>query len=353
MKKAIIAACLAFAAFAFAACGGQDGATPSSHTEGTDTAIEITGWAPYAGSHADMFLREGDRVAVISPSATPSRAQVDATVKGLAAWGYVPVEGKYVCVETRTLAQCLEDLEWALTDPDIKAIFCVRGGYAATEVMDALSLERVARAGKLIIGYSDITVYHSAWTVAGLPSIHSSMAAAFMDLPAECAEATRRLLAGEVPAYRCERTALSRDGEATGILIGGNLSTLTAVLGTAYDCTRTGQPYILVLEDVDEDLQHIHRFLTILDHLGVLDGASGLIFGEWVDVPASPGDYDGRDRGGAFASVADMISREFLADCTVPVAFGFPVGHGDVNYPLLMGETAHLTVDAEGITLNW
>ncbi|MBR2811624.1 MAG: LD-carboxypeptidase [Solobacterium sp.] len=234
----------------------------------------------------------------------------------------------------------------------MKAIFCVRGGYAASEVMDILPLSMIANAGKLIIGYSDISVYHAAWTTAGLPSIHASKSAAFTDLPEACAEAERRLLKGEIPSCRCDSSSYCREGTAEGILIGGNLSAFNAVLGTPYDSSMD-QPYIIFLEDVDEDLQHIHRFLTVLKHMGVFERAEGIIFGEWTDVPADSGDYSGNSRGGRFECVADMICREILEDLDIPVAFGFPAGHGDENYPMLFGETVRLDVSAESYTLEW
>ncbi len=321
-------------------------------SEGEDTVCEITGYLPYGGESGSMFLSEGDRIAVIAPSALPSEKQVEETLRGLQDWGYVPVEGKHVREGTRSLEDCVEDFLWALEDPDVKAVFCVRGGYGASEVMDRIPLEQIASSGKLIIGYSDITIFHSAWTRAGLPSVHASMSAAFQDLPEECMEAEKKILRGEIPAYRCESSPLCREGEAEGVLIGGNLSTFTAVLGTAYDCSQTDQPYILFFEDVEEDLQHIHRYLAVLKHLGVLDSAAGILFGEWTDMPADPNDYEGDSRGGTFASAAEMISREFLEDPGIPVAFGFPAGHGEVNYPLLMGEKAVLNVTKDHFTLT-
>jgi muramoyltetrapeptide carboxypeptidase len=299
-----------------------------------------------------MFLNPGDKIAVISPSSLPGREQADAVIKGLTDWGYEPVEGKYVCAEMRTIEDTLEDIEWALEDPEIKAVFCVRGGYGASEVADILSEDIVKDAHKLIIGYSDITVYHSAWTSYGLPSVHACMSGTFMGFPEECFEAEEKILKGEIPSYTCEANGLCRQGEAKGILIGGNLSTFTSVIGTAYDCTRTGRPYILFFEDLNENVQHIHRYLTVLKHLGVLDNASGIVFGEWTDLPADMNDYDGRSRGGEFKSVADMISRQILSDTDIPVAFGFPAGHGDINYPLLMGVTAELKVEADRFVLT-
>lgn len=324
----------------------------STTSEGVDTPCAVT----YSASASDLsalFLAEGDTVAVISPSSLPSQKSVDETVEGLKQWGYVPVVGKYVCTENRTLANALEDLTWALEDPSIKAVFCVRGGYGASEVADILPLDLVVSAHKLIIGYSDITAFHSAWTKVKLPSVHASMSVAFDGLAEECVEVEQRVLHGEIPTYTCPSSALCKTGEADGVLIGGNLATFTAVLGTAYDCTQTDEPYILFLEDVGENVQHLHRYLTILKHLGVLNHASGIVFGQWVDVPADMEDYSGDTRGGTFSSVDDMITRQILEDYGVPVAFDFPAGHGATNYPLLMGVKAHLSVSADSYTLSW
>ena len=345
-------------AMLLASCGQaqrpQNGAQePATTSEGADTKIAVT-YDGQAGLAGARFLKDGDRVAVISPSALPTREQVDAVVEGLEGWGYEPVEGEHVVQQGRTLDDCLADLVWALEDDSVDAVFCVRGGYGASEVADALPAGLVVKAGKPVIGYSDVTALHSAWAGAGVPSFHACMSGAFADdFPAECAEAERRMLKGEVPAYACEGTSPGKPGEADGVLVGGNLSTFTSVLGTAYDCTEAGGPYILFLEDVGEDVQHVHRYLAVLKHLGVLDRAAGIVFGEWTDVPADMDDYDGSSRGGAFASMSDMIARQYLGDLECPVAFGFPAGHGDANYPLLMGAEAHLDVAEGGYTLSW
>ncbi len=322
-------------------------------SEGVDTKCEITGYAPYQGALDSYFLKEGEKVAVISPSAIPSRAQVDATVEGLKKWGYVPVVGKYVCPPTRTLDELLEDVRWALSDPEIKAIFCVRGGYGASDAMDRLGVDAIRAAKKPIIGYSDITVYHSAWTSAGLPSIHASMSGTFTSLPEVCVEAQARMLKGEIPSYQFDASPLCVEGEATGVLVGGNLPTFMSVLHSEYDCSQTREPFILFLEKVGGDLENIHRYLLVLKRLGVLNRAEGFVFGEWTDLPADGSGNFGSDRGGAFASVADMIRREFPELANVPVAFGFPAGHGNVNYPLLMGAKARLRVSDGVAVLEW
>ena len=350
MKKKFLAVImLLVCAAASVSCSKQETAEKILINEGEDTKCEVA-YKAYSGKNTDIFLSKGDKIAVISPSALPSREQTDATIKGLKDWGFEPVEGKHVCDEPRSIDEILEDLEWALEDPEIKAIFCVRGGYGASEVADRLSADLIKKSNKLIIGYSDITVYHSAWTMNGVTSIQACMSGTFSDFPQACFEAEEKILQGEIPSYTCERSSYCKEGEAKGILIGGNLSTFTSVIGSAYDCTKMGQPYILFLEDVGEDVQHIHRYLTILKHAGVLDHAEGIVFGEWTELPEDLGDYFGKTRGGGFESIADMISRQFLGDFDKPAAFGFPAGHGDVNYPLLMGEMAELKVTPENYT---
>ncbi len=320
--------------------------------EGTDTKCEVN-YSSYVGEYKEMFLSKGDKIAVIAPSSRPSREQTDLVIEGLKEWGYNPIEGRHVYDEISSIQDIIEDFRWALEDPEIKAVFCVRGGYGASEVMDEIPLELIKNSSKLIIGYSDITVFHSAWSLSGLPSIHSCMSGTFDYLPEECVNAEKALFEGSIPGYKCECNEYCREGQGSGILIGGNLSTFCSVLGSAYDITKTEDPYILFFEDVGENLQHIHRYLTILKHLGVLDKASGIIFGEWTDLPQNLGDYSGSSRGEAFESIADMIDRQFLEDLDIPVAFGFPAGHGDINYPLLMGEEIHLSVEGDYYTLSF
>lgn len=349
----VLGLCIA-AQLVLSSCGQENvRKTERPENEGVDTVTEITGFTEYSGKNREMFLEKGDKVAVISPSSTPSHEQTDAVLKGLKEWGYIPIEGKYTCVETRNLQDCIDDLIWALEDPEIKAVFCVRGGYASTEVLDNISNNLIRNSGKLIIGYSDITTFHSASIKAGIPSVHALMSGAFMDGPEECVEAQQHMMQGRIPNYRCEANEYCKEGNAKGILIGGNLSTFTACLGTEYDPTVMDQPYILFLEDVEEDLQHIHRYLTILKHMGVLDKAQAIVFGEWTDNPEDTADYNGDSRGGEFKSVTDMIDRQFAQDLDIPIAYGFPAGHGDINYPLLLGEEVELTVKDGKFSLDW
>ena len=315
------------------------------------TDIEITGYTEYNDTES-YFLSQGDKVAVITPSSMANSDQVNSTVTGLKQWGFEPVLGKYVSVGLRTLEECIEDFEWALNDPEIKAIFCVRGGYGGSDVLDTIPADLIASAKKPIIGYSDITAYHSAWSVAGLPSIHACMSETFVSLPKACADAELNMMKGMIPSYRCKSNKYCKAGSAEGVLIGGNMSTVLATLNTAYDCTKIDEHYIIFLEEVGENIQHLHRYLTILKHAGVLDNADGIIFGEWTNCDMASGNF-GDQRGGYFESVEDMIDSQILSDIDIPVAFGFPAGHEKTNYPLLMGANVKLNVGNNSYTVSW
>ena len=324
-----------------------------SFNEGEDTPCRVEGYTERTGVFDSYFLRPGDRIAVLAPSALSSWGAFNAVVTGLQSWGYVPVPGQYVQVSERSLRNCIDDMSWALTDPSIRAIFCIQGGYGASEVMDAIPLQMVREANKPIIGYSDISVFHAAWSVAGLPSLHGAMDRNFTDLSEDCVSVMQNMMKGQRPLYSCAGFEENLPGVAEGILIGGNLSTVTAVLNTEYDCTALQEPYILFFEEIDADLEQVHRLLTVLKHQGVLDQAAGIIFGEWINVPAECETADGSSRGGAYRSMTDMIRRAFFPEADIPIAFGFPAGHGAVNYPLLLGEKIRLQVGGNGVSIEW
>ena len=140
--------------FLLSACTNKNMEKEQTYDEGVDTPLKVTDYRSL--TIADFsFLKEGDKIAVISPSAYPSTEQRDAVMKGLKDWGYEPVEGKHTVGEVRTLAEVAEDLEWALNDPEIKAIFCVRGGTAASEIVDYVGIDIIREKRKPIISRFD------------------------------------------------------------------------------------------------------------------------------------------------------------------------------------------------------
>ena len=294
------------------------------------------------------FLQKGDKIALISPSYSTPMENVQAASQILREWGFEPVVGpnvgkEYLGKYAGTPQERLSDLEWALRDPDIKAILCNRGGYGTIQLTTLLPLQDISAHPKWMIGFSDITTLHGMETRAGVMSIHGTMCSLMAKSEGVGYTNTllRDILNGTIPEYVLPAHPLNRPGHATGTLVGGNLCTFTPILGTDADATL-GEDIILFIEEVEEDMSHIDRLINALLLNGVFDRCRGVILGEFTDCKANLG----------FGSVEEMVSS-YLKDLGIPVICGFPAGHGDVNLPLIMGAPATMDANGTGATLSF
>ena len=293
-------------------------------------------------------LKKGDKIALISPSYHTPMENVDTASMILRDWGFEPVVGvnadkEYLGAYAGTSKERLADLNWALKDPEIKAILCNRGGYGTIHLVDLLKEETIASNPKWLIGFSDITTLHGMSTRAGVMSIHGTMCSLMAKSHGIGLTNTllRDLLYGIIPEYVLPAHPLNQTGTASGILVGGNLFTFSPVLGTDADATMK-QDIILFIEEVEEDLSHLDRNINTLKLNGVFDRCKGVILGEFTDCEANL-DY---------SSVEEMICS-YLKEYDIPVICGFPGGHGDVNLPLIMGAPVTLDVQKTGATVTF
>jgi len=294
------------------------------------------------------FLKPGDRIALISPSYHTPMENVDTAAMILREWGFEPVVGAnvdktYLGHYAGTPKDRISDLEWALTDPSIKAILCNRGGYGTIRLVNQLPEELVKENPKWMIGFSDITTLHGIATRSGVMSIHGTMCSLLAKSKGVDLSSTllRDILTGTIPEYELPPHPLSIPGTATGTLVGGNLCTFSPILGTEADATM-GRDIILFIEEVEEDMSHIDRLINTLILNGVFDRCKGVILGEFTDCGAN---LD-------FGSVEEMICS-YLDDYDIPVLCGFPAGHDTVNLPLLMGAPVTLDVAETGARLTF
>jgi len=230
------------------------------------------------------------------------------------------------------------DLSWAWTDPDIDAIFCVRGGYGAIRVIDHLDVDALAAARpKPFFGSSDITVLHDYWQQRlEVPTWFAPMIAT-PDLQdsADNIESLRRAVLGEGPCELAsdEATRALIPGTARGELTGGNLSLLA--MGTGSDPSMVGRAdgRIVFLEEIHESPYRIDALMQILLRSGYFDHAVGVALGMWVDCGPS---YEIR-----------ALMKELLEPLGIPVAWGMRLGHGPKvsSFPIGRGVVATLTAD--------
>lgn len=297
------------------------------------------------------FLRPGDRVAVVSPSSTPSEKTVREGCAILRQWGYEPVLGPHALCEYHGFAGTAEeraaDLRWALTDSTISAIMCTRGGDGAVQLLTRISPADFRRQPKWLIGFSDITALHSAMVQAGVMSIHGSMlhAISAKDGKDSVSVMLREMLRGNLPTYHAEPHPLNQKGSAAGMLVGGNFSVFCALAGSPYDFLQRAydEDLILFIEDTDEEMTKVDRLLHLLEVRGILTRLKGIIVGHFTDYERPKNDFD---------DMNSMLS-EYLRYLDIPVAYGFPTGHCRPNLPLIEGCRVRMTVDAGGTTLQF
>jgi muramoyltetrapeptide carboxypeptidase len=303
-------------------------------------------------------LKPGNRISLIAP-AGPLLESDDLTRASelCRALGYEPVTGKNAYRRHGYFAGTdddrLSDLNGALQDPSIDAIWCIRGGYGSIRLLDQVDYGALTRRPKPVIGFSDATALLNAVTrLTGMVTFHGPVARASMPKFTRT-HFERVLTASEVPgrlgrlpqpegvlvAQQNRIVTLCR-GVAEGPLAGGNLSLLQCLIGTPYFPELVGA--ILVLEDVGEDLYRVDRVLAHLRLIGALRRLAGIVVGRFTDLERSGGDG---------ARGFDEVLADYFEPLGIPVAYGFPVGHIDAQWTLPLGIRARLDADAGEVDL--
>jgi len=310
-------------------------------------------------------LRPGDTIAIVP---TARAITVEELRDGIAladSWGLKVRLGAGIgrkhFQQAGTAEERAADLQAALDDPAVRAIWCARGGYGTVQLLDHLDLGVLRNDPKWIVGFSDITVLHNALHNLGVVSLHAQMPFNIGAKAEKCRESLRRALFGEEIrvasgewrvtnpgglslATRHSSLATPREGQCEGVLTGGNLSLLYALRGTPYDIDPRGK--ILFIEDLDELLYHVDRMVQNLRLAGWFKDLAGLIVGGMSDM---------RDKNpeDPFGKSAERIITDALGDTRYPVCFGFPAGHIDDNRALIFSQKAKLSVTASGATLSF
>lgn len=288
-------------------------------------------------------LVSGDVIRIVSTARFITPAELEPAVAIFKSWGFSVEFADGLFASENQFAGSdhsrAADFNTALTDPKVKAIFCARGGYGSVRMVDRVNWELLRSQPKWIFGYSDVTVLHSHLNAQlNLLSCHSSMPINFATNTESSLNSIKSVLAGGYPEYNFPRHKLNRPGTASGELVGGNLSVLYSLLGSASDITTRGK--ILFLEDLDEYLYHIDRMLQNLKRCGKLEDLAGLAIGGFTDM---------RDNAIPFGHTAEEIIADIVSEYDYPVAFNVPAGHIKNNCALIMGAMTELHAGAESV----
>jgi muramoyltetrapeptide carboxypeptidase len=292
------------------------------------------------------FLKKNDQVAVIATAKKFPAEQLGTGLKILEGWGLKVCTGKNLYKEDHQFAgtdkERLKDLQHALDDKKIRAIFCARGGYGTNRIIDRVDLTRFRKNPKWLAGFSDVTVLHCLLQREGFQSIHGTMPYLFGKDSPSSVESLRKTLFGEQIKYEIKSDPLNKKGKSEGILIGGNLSILQSMIGTDTDFDTRKK--ILFIEEIDEYLYRIDRMMIHLKRAGKLKDLSGLIVGHFTDI---------KDNEAAFGKNVKEIILESVKDYKFPVCFNFPAGHEKDNMALRFGAKIKLSVGKEKTLLSF
>jgi muramoyltetrapeptide carboxypeptidase len=295
-------------------------------------------------------LDRGDRVRIVAPACTPDREHVARGVEVLTSWGLQVELGEHVFDRWGYMAgrdaDRAADLNSALRDPGVRAIFAARGGKGTYRLVTDLDFDAARRDPKPVIGFSDITHLHLAlWKQCGLAGVHGPYPNP-SEQDAVWAEKLRRALMTTDPIVLQQDTgeataAVSVEGSATGVLIGGNLDAVRTEAGAGLPSL---QGAILFLEhQKGTGLGEVDRALTQLARSGAFEGVRGVALGQFLgfeDIASDP------TQGGW--EITDVL-RDHLTRLGVPVLGGLPIGHG--RYPAMpLGTQA--TIDTAAGTLS-
>jgi muramoyltetrapeptide carboxypeptidase len=305
-------------------------------------------------------LRSGDTIAIVP---TARAIVLDELRDGIAlaeSWG-LKVKlgagiGRKAFQQAGSGEERAADLQAAISNPEVRAIWCARGGYGTVHLMEHLDLSPLKKDPKWLVGFSDITVLHNALHNMGISSIHGQMPHNIGAKTEETKNSLRDALFGNAFEVRGSgtititapdpepRTPNQRTGTCEGELLGGNLSVLYSLRGTPHDIDPRGK--ILVLEDLDELLYHMDRMAMNLKLAGWFRDLAGLVVGGMNDMR-------NKNEADPFGSSAEEIIGRATVGTSYPIAFGMPFGHIADNRALVLGQKAKLSVTDTGATLSF
>jgi muramoyltetrapeptide carboxypeptidase len=277
-------------------------------------------------------LRRGDTIGIVAPASPFDPDELERGRSVLHALGFqtrladglMARKGYLAGEDDHRLAQ----LHKMLSDPQVHAVMCARGGYGTLRLLNAIDYGLVRASEKPFIGFSDITALHQAfYWKSGIVTFHGPLVTTF----AEADEITCRTFVSAVtdPApcrIRADRARIVVSGKAEGVVTGGNLTVLSHLVGTPYhpvfkDC-------IVVIEDIGEKPYRIDRMFTQMKMAGCFEGVAGFVFGSF-------------HKCGPRTELFELFKTCFN-DLNVPIAAGFGTGHNGRNTTLPFGIVAHL-----------
>ncbi len=287
-------------------------------------------------------LQKGSVIRIVAPAKTIDEESVFFAKEILEKRGYVVEISKHCLGKhnffSGTIKERLVDFQTAIDDTSIEAILCARGGYGSVQILDLIQWASFLRKPKWIIGYSDITYFHSKINRLEQQSIHGTVPLNFKNNSPEALDSLFNALEGKENTFSLPSCSENQIGTVEKELVGGNLSILYSLLGTNDDIDYTNK--ILFIEDLSEPLYSIDRMLFAFKKAGIFEKIKGLIVGGMTNLKDSEPPYG--------KNYKEIIKSHFIYN-NIPICFDFPSGHIDDNRALIFGKSCFLSVEKEKV----
>lgn len=313
---------------------------------GTDVAQKA---APVA---VPAFLQPGDTVGIMTVSSpvTDRPGESDTLIDIVKSWGVNVKLGENVFkLDDRPFSvsdkERAEEFMRMVKDDNIKAIVFYRGGYGAIRTLEYLDFDEIRRHPKWIVGFSDVTTYHLALQGAGMQSIHGPMLSSYWltRRPDTAAISVGEALMGKVDSYHIKPHPFNRIGEASGKIVGGNMTLISIAEGTPYQMPVDDNS-IIFIEEIGESMNAIDGMMQQLKKSGKLDKAKAVLVGNFTRI---------EDKEDPWEITPQELIKRYTDELQVPVVFGFPAGHGRPNVAIFMGRPVNLSVREDGVDIKF
>ncbi len=292
------------------------------------------------------YLQKGDTVAIVCTARKFSKEEAQPGIDLLTSWGLNVVLGDTIGLDNFQLggtdAERVADFNKQLANPNIKAIWCARGGYGTVRIIDQIDFSLLHKNPKWLIGFSDVTTLHSHLNVLSTATIHGIMTFSVPNATDDAKNSLHSAIFGEELSYTIPFNQMNKTGNVIGELVGGNLSILYSLLGSASAIDTANK--ILFIEDLDEYLYHVDRMMHNLKRNNKLSNLKGLIVGGMTDM---------HDNSIPFGYNAEQIILELTKEYNYPIVFNFPAGHVKNNLALKLGTSIALSVAEEATELKF
>ena len=290
-------------------------------------------------------IKVGDRIGIVATARKISLYEISPAKKILESWGLEVVFGKFLFESKNQFAGSIEqrivDLQAMIDDDTISAILCARGGYGTVQIIDRLDFSNLIRKPKWVIGFSDITVLHSHLNQLGLSTLHSTMPINFLDNTKKSLNSLRNALFNSENSISTSAHRLNKLGLVETEIVGGNLSIIYSLLGSASDINTDGK--ILFIEDLDEYLYHVDRMIINIKRNFKFHKLKGMIVGSMSNM---------HDNNISFGRTVEEIILGHSEEYNFPICFDFPAGHLNDNQSIILGMRSTLEIHENGVNLS-